>query len=476
MSTVSEIVNVSVTIEEGAAPQAGFTTPLVIGHTSLLGDTVLTCSSAQDWLDEGGSNSDPEYLALTAAFAQKPCQSTVKIGYAPADTPSIRRAAFAADFQSGGTVGIAFSYTSLSGGTVTDSVSVAFTTDHTTTVAAVETALEAKSFISSVSSTTTGPGARFDITFNTAVSRTGDVTITSAAVTGTGAQTATLSQTQAQVTISDRLTELLTIDPEVGYVLLTHEGSDAQRNADIYRVAVTVEASEVPMIQIAQVDQTAVTSGSANNIAKILKAAGYNRSHVFWHSESEYADAALVSRAGCQDLDTQSIDWWLLRLTGITVTTLTTSQRTTLDADYVGYYVLHGGRGAYRGGRAASGRYIDEQLTVDWTAASMRSEVYTFLANGAATNKKRTYSDATVSQIAGLITKVWSKGVRANHFASTYVDSLGDTVTGIQVTKGKVSAESSANRTARKYGGLSVTIKLAGSIRNVNPLTVALEV
>lgn len=476
MSTISEIVNVSVTIEEGAAPQAGFTTPLLIGRTALLGDTILSCSSAQDWLDAGGASSDEEYLALVAAFSQKPCQSTIKVAYAAADTASIRRIVFASDFQSGGTVAIAFSYTSIAGGTVTDSISVSFTADHATTVAAVETALAAKSFITAVSSATTGPGARFDITFSTSLSRSGDVTISSAAVTGTGAQTGTVSQTQAQVTISDRLSELLLIDSAVGYVLLTHTGTDAQRSADIYRLAANVEASAYPLIHIAQVDQSTLPSGGAANIAKILKAAGFNRTCLQYHAETEYLDMALVSRVGCQDLDVQSLDWYLFYLVGITVSTLNRTQRAALDADYIGYYVLHGARGAYRGGRMSSGRYLDEQLTVDWTQYSLQAEIYAFLAAGAATNKKRTYSDATVSQITGVIQTVYSRGVRAAHYADVYTDAIGNVVTGLQITAGRVSAESSSNKTARKYAGLSVSIKLAGSMRSVNPLTVTLEV
>ena len=58
----------------------------------------------------------------------------------------------------------------------------------------------------------------------------------------------------------------------------------------------------------------------------------------------------------------------------------------------------------------------------------------------------------------------------------TVENANGDDVEGIEITAGLVSAQSSSNRAARLYAGLSATIQLAGGIRTVNPLTIVLEV
>ena len=79
------------------------------------------------------------------------------------------------------------------------------------------------------------------------------------------------------------------------------------------------------------------------------------------------------------------------------------------------------------------------------------------------------------SRLSGLLKKRWLNGVRARHFAETKTVN-GDVVEGITIVQGAVADESSANRAARLYAGLSATIQLAGAIRSVNPLTLVLEV
>ena len=195
-----------------------------------------------------------------------------------------------------------------------------------------------------------------------------------------------------------------------------------------------------------------------------------------YHSESEYADAALAGRALSQNLDVSSIDWWLLRLAGITAADYTPTQRSTMDGDKIGYYTTLADVGRYFGGVMGSGRYVDQQLTVDWFSARLAEDILSFMTRGADSNIKRTYTDPTVAAIAGLGKKRWLNGVRAHHFAESVVDANGNTVEGIEITAGLVSDQSSANRTARLYAGLSMVIQLAGGMREVDPLTIVLEV
>ena len=62
---ISTVANVSISISTGATQQAGFGTIHIVGQTSLLGaTTVLTTTSAADWISAGGATTAPEYLAL----------------------------------------------------------------------------------------------------------------------------------------------------------------------------------------------------------------------------------------------------------------------------------------------------------------------------------------------------------------------------------------------------------------------------
>lgn len=475
---VSQFVNVVLSIAEGAVQQQGFGIIMILGQATVLGASqILTATSAADWVTAGGATTDEEYLALSAIFSQEPAPSSAKVARRSADTSGVQRVSFAADFQAAGTVNVTYTYTDLAGATQTETIATPYNTSHAQTITDVTAALLALNAVTACTGTNTAPGARFDLTIDPALTRTGTVTFTVTTVTGgAGAQSGTTSTPTAAVTLADRLASLATADVGWYCLLLTHVGTDNARNMDTYRAAVWTEANTIDAIHIAQNDQAALAAGTAGNIAKVLEAAGYHRTHVFRHTEAEYADAALAGRALSTSLDVRSIDWHLLRLAGITATDYTPTERSTMDGDKIGYYTTVAGVGRYLGGIMASGRYTDQQLTVDWFGARVAEEIVAYLARGADSNIKRTYSDATVSDMVGLLTKVWLKGVRAAHFAATKENGVGDTVDGLTIVKETVADQSSADRTARLFAGLSGTAKLAGSIRSADPITLVLEV
>lgn len=477
----SDIVNVSISIADGAVQQAGFGTIMIVGQSTILGASeVLTATSVQDWLDADAAAAvtDEEYLALNSIFSQQPTVASVKVCRRSADTSAVQRVSFAADFQAAGTINISYTYTDLAGATITETIATPYNTSHAQTITDVTAALLALTIVTAATGTNTAPGARFDVTIDPSLSRTALVTFTVNSVTGgAGAQSGTTSTTTTPATLTDRLGTLAASEDSDWYcLLLTHVGTDAVRNMDSYRAAAWVEGGTIDAIYIGQSDVSAISAGTAGNVAKVLEAASYHRSHIFFQPESDYADAELAGRALSQDLDVSSIDWWRLRLTGSTVQTYTPTQRATLNGDSVGYYTTSSGTARYIGGKMASGRYIDQQLTVDWFKARVAEDIIAYLDRGADSNIKRTYTDATVADIAGLIRARWQNGVAARHFAATKTAANGDTVDGLTITKGLVSAQSSANRTARTYAGLSATVQLAGGIRFVNPLTIVLEV
>ena len=474
---ISDIVNVSISIATGATQQAGFGTIMIVGQTNLLGSTVLTCSSALDWVTAGGLTTDPEYLALAAIFSQQPTVQEVKVSERDPDVSGQQRVTFAADITAGQTCTITYTYVDLAGATQTETVAILYAVSHANTVSLIEAALLALNAVTACTGVDDTPGALFTVTIDPALVRSGSVTFTVMATAGAGVpQTGTASVVLAPTVLTADLNALVLVDDAWYCLILTHEGTDNQRNMDTYRAAVWVEANTIDCIHIAQNDQAVLAAGTAGNIAKVLEAASYNRTHVFYHPESEYAAAALAGRNLSQNLDVSSIDWYLQTLSGITSQDYTSTQRSTMAADQIGYYTTAAGGAHYFGGKMASQRYIDQQLTVDWFSSRVAEDVLSYLVRGAASNIKRTYTDLTIAAIAGLVKKRWINGVRANHFAETREDASGDTVEGIILTAGSAASQSSADKTARLYAGLSASIPLAGGIRTVNPLTIILEV
>lgn len=473
---ISDVANVSISIATGATQQAGFGVPMIVGQTNLLAATVLECTSAADWVTAGGATTDPEYLALTAIFSQQPTVQSVKVSERDPDVSGQQRVTFTANITAGQTVTITYTYVDLAGATQTETVAVLYDISHANTITLVTAALLALNAVTAAVGSDTAPGATFTVTIDPALARSGAVAFTVMTTAGAGVpETGTASVIVGPVTLTNDLTSLVTVDNDWYCLILTHEGTDNQRNMDTYRAAVWVEGNTIDCIHIAQNDQAALAAGTAGNIAKVLEAAGYNRTHVFRHSEAEYADAALVGRCLSSDLDVSSIDWYLVRLAGITAADYTPTQRSTMDGDKISYYTTLNGVGRYFGGKMASDRFIDQQLTVDWFSARVAEDVLGYLARGADSNVRRPYTDQTVGSIAGLLRSRWQIGVRANHFAATKTLN-GDDVPGLTIVQGLVADQSAVNRAARLYAGLSASAQLAGGIRTVNPLTIVLEV
>ena len=161
-----------------------------------------------------------------------------------------------------------------------------------------------------------------------------------------------------------------------------------------------------------------IASSSSEDIAKSgtsdlgseLKAAGYSRTGLVFTSKNTNGvlEAAWMGSQLPQTPGTNS--WAYKELSGVTVDTLTANQQTILygvpvagvQGKNVNVYESFGGASITFPGMAASGRYFDLTIGVDWLQAKIQEAIYSQLVN----TPKIPYTDAGVSTLMSSISAV----------------------------------------------------------------------
>ncbi len=81
MTTLDNIIQISIQQNTQAIPQVGFGIPLILGDSNVLGsDLIRYYASASEMLDDGWASDDPEYIHAVAAFSQALSPTLVGIG------------------------------------------------------------------------------------------------------------------------------------------------------------------------------------------------------------------------------------------------------------------------------------------------------------------------------------------------------------------------------------------------------------
>lgn len=189
---------------------------------------------------------------------------------------------------------------------------------------------------------------------------------------------------------------------------------DSRADADISAVASWTEAKK--KIFIAQSSSADMKTSTEPNIGNTLNAANYNRTALLWHADDdEYADGAWTGRCAAFDLDSANgVGTWALKeLAGITVNALTSTQQNNIRAYKSNIYVKELGRGVTSNGTVASGWFIDEQTTFDWTYFRTTERVFAVLAT---TPTKVPYTDAGAATIQNEVLAVLKLGSGYGHF------------------------------------------------------------
>ena len=191
---------------------------------------------------------------------------------------------------------------------------------------------------------------------------------------------------------------------------------DMQGAAEIAATAAWVEAAKkLAVYQTADTKVATLSSaGDTETIAFTLKNSSFDRALLFFHRNTEENIAAAMAGRALPE-DAGSITWSYKQLSSVSSQTLTSTERTNLEAKDVNFLSTLAGVAITRYGTVSSGEYADIMRGTDWLAARIQERVYTLLLN----NDKLPFTDAGIQAVRGEILAQLQQGVARDFIAAS---------------------------------------------------------
>lgn len=485
--SVSDVVNVQVSLSPIAAAVRNFGSLLILGSSDVIDVTErrrLYTSVAAVAADFGTNAA--EYAAALLFFSQRPQPASLYIGrWARVATAGLLHggamsaaeqlpAAWTGVVNGGFKItidGVQKSLTALSFAAVANMNAVAAVINTALGVAAtctwnaVYSRLEIKSATTGAASTCTyaiaPAGGNVDIS--------AQVRLTAA--TGAGAPVAGI--------IAEAAIDAVTIHAGSSdwYGLMIADTNAV--DADHLAVAAFIEAaSPVRIYGVTTQDAQTLSAASTTDLAAKLQALNYSRTFTQYSSTSAYAAASDFGRAFTVDFTAQNTTITLMYKgePGVVAETLTESQAAVLKSKNCNVFVNYNNSTAIiQYGVMASGFYFDEVHGTDWLQNDMQAAIYNALYSS---TTKLPQTDAGVNQLVTVAAQSCGRArnnglIAPGVWGGPPLGSLntGDTLTsGFYVYAPPVALQSSADRAARKAPTIQAAIKLAGAIHIANVL------
>lgn len=220
--------------------------------------------------------------------------------------------------------------------------------------------------------------------------------------------------------LTDSLTQIEADDPGSFYIL----NCETRAEADILLAAAFAETRF--MVYQAQSSDAALLAGSGGNIGEDLRTASYKRTALWYHRYDDstggsvttdgYLEGAISSRCGGFDLDSSDgVGVWAYKeLSGVTGDPLTTAQISNLDTENANFFRTVGGKTFTFPGKMAEGRFIDEQISLDWAKKRIEEEV---LSEFVSASTKIPYTNAGIARVGSALQRVFDRGIQYGHFS-----------------------------------------------------------
>lgn len=439
MSDLDTIVDVTISADGSPLSRVGFgTMALVTSQETLSTPTVDTYTSLAAVSADFAADT-PTYRMARAAFAQNPRPRQVKViktGLALAQSVSFVVSAATSGivttltlYRPDGTTA-SYSYTQAGGDTTTD------------IAAALVTAVNAGE--------TGSPLSNSGATLTYANVTDGDLFFF-----GLDANLITFLDGTADPGLSARMDAALLVDSDFYGVVL-----DCNSNACVQAMAGWVESNDRLFIA-STADARELTSGGVMGAA--LKSSAYDRTATLFHSiPRQYAAAAWMG-ARLIDPDRGQKTWAFATLAGITVDTITGTQRGYLNGDNMNFYVTLAGRNVVLGtqtalpggGYVASGEWIDIIHGTDWLKTRIQEDVAALILNAG----KLPFDQGGIDAIGACILNRL-KLAEGSTIKFLVADSSA-------VTVPELADVASADRQARTLNDVSASAEYASAIHKV---------
>jgi len=484
--SVSDVVNVQVSLTPVAAAVRNFGSLLILGSSDIIDVTERRrLYSSIDAVAADFGTSAPEYLAANLFFAQRPQPSMLYIGrWARTATAGLLHGGLLATSEQALSLwatiangafkvtidGVLKSLTALNFSAVTNMNGVASVINTALGVAgscvwnAVYNRFDIKSSTTGSTSTVsyaTSPSSGTDISAQLRLTAASGA---SAPVDGIAAETALASAT-LHAASSD------------WYGLLIAD--TAASSSDHLAVAGFVEGANPSRVYgVTTQDASTLVPSTSSDLASQLKALNYSRTFTQYSSSSAYAAASIFGRAFTVDFAANNTTITLMYKSepSVTAETLNETQAAALKAKNCNVFVNYNNSTAIiQYGTMANGFFFDEVHGTDWLQNDMQTAIYNALYTSPT---KIPQTDAGVNQLVTVASQSCERAVKNGLVAPgvwTGPDlgslSTNDTLpSGFYVFAPPVASQSSSDRAARKAPTLQAAIKLAGAIHIANVL------
>lgn len=477
--SVSNVVNVTVSMAPLAAQSRNFGSLLIIGATDVIDadERIRAYSSITDVTADFGL-SDPEYQAASLYYSQSPRPVDLFIGrWVKVDSAGLLRGAILNATQKQ-----LSNFTSVTDGAMkitvdgTQKIITAVDLSATISLDGVAAAVSAK--LTTATMTWDASNSRFIITSNT-TGGASSVSFASANTTGTDLSTlmglvesAGAVQVTGQVkeTITEAVKELSEISNGwYGCVIADTSLTDD----DVKSVAAFIEADATSRVYGHTTQVTSVLDASnSSDIASQLKAAKYSRTLVQYSSATPFATASLFGRAFTVNFNgnNTTITLKFKQEPGITAETLKQTQANSLKDKKCNVFVNYENDTAIvQEGVMCNGDFIDERHGLDWLQNYVQNNLYNLLYTS---TTKIPQTDSGVTQLVTNVEQSLAQSVTNGLVAPGVWNGgpIGEVVSGDTLTKGyyvyapPVASQAQADREARKAPVIQVAAKLAGAI------------
>jgi len=424
---LSEIVTTTIQVGTVSPSRRGFGTPLILAyHTAWTGDEVRSYSSFADVANDFGVN-EPPYLMAQKFFSQNPRPTVVKIGRLPAPATGQVTTIDATDYDIVEQPNIQGTVTSPDG-TVT-TIDVAWTTDLATTLAALDTALDAISGLTAsttspeVFATADNPGEMFFFNFTTLGIHVHDETLTWG--------------------YNTRLANVVDNDPDF-YAVFVENNSPV--NMD--EVAAWASANGRIAGFGPQMTKPALFTAVGTLLANDDAFGLFTKKPRSSFPECAWAGKMLPTDPG-------SATWAFKKLNNVVADDYTKTERVFIENTTVkgNHYVSEASIGITRPGKMFGGEWIDVVRGIDWLEARLQERLFTLLVN----SPKVPYTEAgfglVVAEIRGQLREAEARGLIDAGWTVTYLPVL---------------SQSTADRAARIARSFEFQARLQGAIHQIN--------
>lgn len=439
MGVLSDYVSMTISKTSVGLTRAGFGTALILTPNVSWTERTRTYTSFDGVIADFPTTTSAEYLAAQAMFSQTPAPTKIKFGRLALKPTLVYQLSAISP-----TSNITYKYQVLVKGKGVTPTTVEFTSDGTPTdaeyAAGMVTALNAvvgKNYTatgasSPISITGTNPGDWFSI-------EVVDV------------NTQKVKMTHADPGVATDLAAIKLADGDF-YTVYNLFNSELMAGA----IASWVESNKKTFMCDTNVTEAVITATGNGELLDDLKTGAFTRSYGFYHqAPNEFAGAALLGR--CMPTTPGSETWALKTLAGVTITQLTATHKTNLQARNANGYEGIGSVGVTFDGKVGSGEYFDVTRFLDWFENTAATRVF----NALIAEDKDPYTEPGMAKIGSEVRGAIKEGIAAGGIDGDQVWS---------VTVPKIADVTTADKTARKLTGVKFKFVLAGAIQSVTIL------